>query len=58
MTYQETYLLWRTSIKEEDLLQELESIKDDDAQIKERFMGDLPFGTAGLRGVIGAGSPV
>lgn len=56
MTYQETYLLWSTSIKEEDLLQELESIKDDDAQIKERFMGDLPFGTAGLRGVIGAGS--
>ncbi|MGD0278673.1 MAG: phospho-sugar mutase [Smithella sp.] len=56
MTYQETYLLWSASIKEEDLLQELESIKDDDAQIKERFMGDLPFGTAGLRGIIGAGS--
>ncbi|MCK7489403.1 MAG: hypothetical protein MZU79_03570 [Anaerotruncus sp.] len=33
----------------------MESIKDDDAQIKERFISDLPFGTAGLRGIIGAG---
>jgi phosphoglucomutase len=56
MKYQETYLRWRTSVKEEDLQNELESIKDDDAQIKERFISDLPFGTAGLRGVIGAGT--
>ena len=55
MDYQETYLRWRTSVKEENLLYELESIRDDDAQIKERFISDLPFGTAGLRGVIGAG---
>jgi phosphoglucomutase len=55
MTYQETYLRWRISVKEEDLLNELVSIKDDDAQIKERFISDLPFGTAGLRGIIGAG---
>ena len=56
MTYQETYLRWRNSVKEENLLTELESIKDDDAQIKERFISDLPFGTAGLRGIIGAGT--
>ena len=56
MTYQETYSRWRTSVKEEDLQNELESIMDDDAQIKERFISDLPFGTAGLRGVIGAGT--
>jgi len=56
MTYRETYSRWRTSVKEEDLLNELESIKDDDAQIKERFINDLPFGTAGLRGVMGAGT--
>ena len=55
MAYKETYLQWRTSVKEENLLNELESIKDDDAQIKERFISDLPFGTAGLRGIIGAG---
>jgi phosphoglucomutase len=55
MTYQETYLRWMECVKEEDLLSELSSIKDDDEQIKERFLGDLPFGTAGLRGIIGAG---
>jgi phosphoglucomutase len=56
MGYQEKYLRWRNSVKEENLLSELESIRDDEAQIKERFMGDLPFGTAGLRGVLGAGT--
>jgi phosphoglucomutase len=56
MGYREKYLHWRNSVKEENLLSELESIRDDEAQIKERFMGDLPFGTAGLRGVIGAGT--
>ena len=55
MTYKETYLYWRESVREEHLLSELESIKEDDAQIKERFISDLPFGTAGLRGIIGAG---
>lgn len=55
MTYRETYSRWRTSVKEKNLLDELESIKEDDAQIKERFISDLPFGTAGLRGIIGAG---
>lgn len=36
--------------------QELLSIKDDENEIKERFYADLEFGTAGLRGVIGAGT--
>ncbi len=35
---------------------ELEKIKDDDAQIQDRFYKDLEFGTGGLRGVIGAGT--
>ena len=34
---------------------ELESIKDNENEIKERFYADLEFGTAGLRGIIGAG---
>ncbi len=55
MSYRETYLRWLASVQEEYLLNELSSIKDDDEQIRERFSGDLPFGTAGLRGVIGAG---
>lgn len=55
MTCRETYLRWRECVTEPDLLAELESIQDDDAQIQDRFLRDLPFGTAGLRGVIGAG---
>jgi len=55
MTYLETYEQWMKSVKDSELLEELKSIKDDDKQIKERFFADLPFGTAGLRGVIGAG---
>jgi phosphoglucomutase len=55
MTYQETYAQWLDAVKDDTLRSELESIKDDDAQIKERFFDDLPFGTAGLRGIIGAG---
>ncbi len=39
----------------EDLKQELEEIRTDDNAIKERFLKPLEFGTAGLRGVIGAG---
>ena len=35
---------------------ELLAIKDDDAQIQDRFYKDLEFGTGGLRGVIGAGT--
>lgn len=35
---------------------ELESIKDNENEIKEHFYADLEFGTAGLRGIIGAGT--
>ncbi|HAS74064.1 MAG TPA: phosphoglucomutase, partial [Clostridiales bacterium UBA8960] len=34
---------------------ELESIRDDENEIEDRFYRDLEFGTAGMRGVIGAG---
>jgi phosphoglucomutase len=56
MSYQETYSRWKNSVKEEYLLKELESIQDNDIQIREHFISDLPFGTAGLRGIIGAGT--
>jgi phosphoglucomutase len=55
MTYLETYARWLDAVKDPALLEELNTIKGDDAQIKERFFADLPFGTAGLRGIIGAG---
>jgi phosphoglucomutase len=34
---------------------ELEAIKNDEAEIRERFFAGLEFGTAGLRGIMGAG---
>ncbi len=41
---------------DEETLKELESIADNEEEIKSRFSGELEFGTGGLRGVIGAGS--
>ena len=53
----ELYELWlKNATEDEDLIKELESIKGAEDAIKERFYRDLEFGTAGLRGVIGAGS--
>ena len=40
---------------DEDTKNELRAIADDENEIKERFYLDLEFGTAGLRGIIGAG---
>ena len=40
---------------DEDTKNELRAIADDENEIKERFYMDLEFGTAGLRGIIGAG---
>lgn len=57
MEFLEKYNYWRTSETfDEATHQELEKIKDDENEIKERFYKDLEFGTAGLRGVIGAGT--
>ena len=36
--------------------EELRAIEGDENEIKERFYMDLEFGTAGLRGIIGAGT--
>lgn len=53
----ELYELWlKNATEDADLIAELNSIKGDEDAIKERFYRDLEFGTAGLRGVIGAGS--
>ena len=41
---------------DEETKDELRAIADDDNEIKERFYMDLEFGTAGLRGIIGAGT--
>lgn len=54
MDYIQEYERWLKNADAETVA-ELESIKNDDAEIKDRFYRSLEFGTAGLRGVIGAG---
>ena len=56
MDYMKIYEEWTTNpFFSEATRQELLAIKNDDKEIKERFYADLEFGTAGLRGIIGAG---
>ncbi len=57
MDYKETYESWLSNpYFDEDTKNELKGISGDDNEIKERFYQDLEFGTAGLRGIIGAGT--
>lgn len=57
MGYRERYERWLTDpYFDEETKAELRSIKDNDNEIKERFYKDLEFGTAGLRGIMGAGT--
>ena len=56
MDYRKTYEEWLTNPYIDDRTKaELQGIKDDENEIKERFYTELSFGTAGLRGIIGAG---
>ena len=57
MSYLEKYNAWRNSpdIDEADRA-ELVSIEGNDSEIKERFISELEFGTAGLRGILGVGT--
>jgi len=56
MDYKKIYDEWMNNpYFDEDTKKELAAIADDDKEIKERFYADLEFGTAGLRGIIGAG---
>ncbi len=57
MNTNELYELWlKNAVDDTDLIPELESIKGDEEAIYDRFYKELEFGTAGLRGVIGAGT--
>ena len=57
MGYKEIYNEWLTNpYFDADTKTELERIALDENEIKERFYTDLEFGTAGLRGIIGAGT--
>ena len=55
--YMDDYKRWLAAdLEDPALTEELKSISGQDEQIKERFAVTLKFGTAGLRGVLGAGS--
>ncbi|MDD6258923.1 MAG: phospho-sugar mutase [Erysipelotrichaceae bacterium] len=57
MNVQERYQEWLDHLQDADpLKEELKNIKDDPAEIEDRFYQDLKFGTAGLRGKVGAGT--
>ena len=57
MDYRQAYNDWlENPYFDEATKEELRSIANDDNEIRERFYTDLEFGTAGLRGVIGAGT--
>lgn len=57
MTYKEIYEYWKSSKYFDDKTKmELDAIKDDENEIEDRFYRNLEFGTAGLRGKLGAGT--
>lgn len=57
MDYQKVYQEWVSdSYFDENTKEELKAIANDENEIKERFYKNLEFGTAGLRGIIGAGT--
>ena len=55
--YKKKYLEWcNNELFDEETKAELESIKNDEKEIQDRFYKNLEFGTAGLRGVLGIGT--
>lgn len=57
MDYKDTYKKWLEDDRfDEETKKDLLSIKDDEEDIKDRFHQSLKFGTAGLRGKLGAGT--
>ena len=56
MNYMDRYQFWCNAGLPEDVLAELNSVKNDQEELKSRFSSDLQFGTAGMRGIMGMGS--
>ena len=56
MNYLENYKFWCDAKLTDEVRQELSAIKDNEEELKGRFGSDLQFGTAGMRGIMGAGS--
>lgn len=56
MNYMDRYQFWCSANLPEDVKTELASIACNEEELKGRFGSDLQFGTAGMRGIMGAGS--
>ena len=56
MTIRENYEQWlRDFADDQDTIRELKAISEDEKEMEDRFYTELSFGTAGMRGVLGAG---
>ena len=57
MTVEEKYQTWRSKeLDDPDLKADLDAVAGKPEEINDRFYRDLTFGTAGLRGILGAGT--
>lgn len=56
MNFMENYTFWYNAGLPNNIKKELIEIKDNEDELKSRFASDLQFGTAGMRGIMGAGS--
>lgn len=56
MNHMDNYAVWCNANLPEDMMAEMQAIKGNEEEIKSRFASDLQFGTAGMRGIMGAGS--
>lgn len=56
MNYLERYQVWCNEALPDDVIAELRSIEGNTDELKSRFGCDLAFGTAGMRGIMGAGT--
>lgn len=56
MDYKQRYELWCQKVTDADIKKQLEEMKDDENKIQDSFYKELEFGTAGQRGILGAGT--
>lgn len=56
MDYRKTYEEWKKFDADTEIAAELLNMEHDEAEIKNRFSTELKFGTAGMRGKLGAGT--
>lgn len=55
MSYNDKFAFWKANVYDEEIRNELNRLEGDEAAKENCFFKDLSFGTAGIRGVLGAG---